>query len=178
MAETPESDKPESASEAPSARVRTKPKHEDRRLMRSAARLGAVQALYQMEMTGVGWRSAQLEFEAHRLGQVVDEAEYRAPDLPLFREILRGVVERQGELDRRIDSVLAKEWPIARIDPILRATFRAAAYELTARADVPARAAIVEYVDVARAFFDQGEESRFANGVLDALARQLRPGEF
>ncbi|WP_018631331.1 transcription antitermination factor NusB [Neomegalonema perideroedes] len=155
-----------------------KPGHQEKRLMRSAARLGAVQALYQMEMTGMGWRSAQLEFEAHRLGRVVDEAEYRMPDLGLFREILRGVVERQGELDRLIDGVLAKEWPIARIDPILRAVFRGAAYELTARADVPARAAIVEYVDVARAFFDQGEESRFANGVLDGLARQLRPGEF
>lgn len=155
-----------------------KPDHLEKRLMRSAARLGAVQALYQMEMTGAGWRSAQLEFEAHRLGRVVDDAEYRAPDLGLFREILRGVVERQGELDRSIDSVLAADWPIARIDPTLRAIFRAAAYELTARADAPARVVISEYVDVARAFFDQGEESRFANGVLDGLARRLRPGEF
>ena len=144
---------------------------------RSAARLAAVQALYQLEMTGASARSVRLEFEAHRLGKEVDGVEYNDADPEYFGGIIDSVVRRQREIDPLIDEVLKASWPLGRIDPTLRAVFRACAAELHAMPRTPAKVAISEYLDVAKAFF-QGDEARFANGVLDTLARRLRSEEF
>ena len=142
---------------------------------RGAARLAAVQALYQMEMTGAPWSRVQAEFENHRLGAEIEGDQYREADVALFRDVLRGTVERQVEIDKATDRALVEAWPLGRIDPTLRAIFRAAGYELVARADVPWKVAINEYVDVAKAFFEGGKEPKFVNAVLDHMARELRP---
>lgn len=144
---------------------------------RSAARLAAVQALYQMELAGQGVEAVIAEFRADRLGMEIDGARFHDADADLFVNIARGVVERQVAIDRAVDALLAADWPLARLDAILRAVLRAGAYELLARPDVPARVAVSEYVDIATAFLDQAETS-FANGVLDRLARQVRLSEF
>jgi N utilization substance protein B len=150
---------------------------QDRRLARSAARLAAVQALYQMEITGAPLATVRREFEDHRLGASLDGAQYREADLDLFRDILGGVVEHQAEIDRLTDRALVERWPLGRVDPTLRAVFRAAGHEISARSDIPARVTIGEYVDVTKAFFGEGEEARFVNAVLDQMARTARPGE-
>jgi N utilization substance protein B len=154
---------------------KAKPSKDEKRLMRSAARLAAVQALYQMELTGAPWNRVQAEFENHRLGAEIEGDQYREADVALFRDLLRGAVERQVEIDKATDQALVEAWPLGRIDPTLRAIFRAAGYELTARADIPWKVAITEYVDVAKAFFEGGKEPKFVNAVLDHMARQLRP---
>jgi len=154
---------------------KAKPSKDEKRLMRSAARLAAVQALYQMEMTGAPWNRVQAEFENHRLGAEIEGDQYREADVPLFRDLLRGAVERQVEIDKATDRALVEAWPLGRIDPTLRAIFRAAGYELVARVDVPWKVAITEYVDVAKAFFEGGKEPKFVNAVLDHMARELRP---
>lgn len=148
---------------------------EDRRFARAAARLGVVQALYQMEMTGGSRASVQAEFEAHRLGAEIDGEAYREADRKHFRDVLKGVVEHQASLDHEIDTMLARDWSMTRIDPTLRALLRAASYEIVHREDIPARAAISEYVDVAKAFFT-GDEPKFVNAALDAIARRHRSG--
>jgi len=157
------------------------PAHETRRRARSAARLAAVQALYQMEISGAGLAQVQREFEDHRIGAAVgdgeDDPHYHEADLEHFRAILKGVVADQSAIDKLTDKALVARWPLGRIDATLRALFRAAGHELTARADVPAKVAIQEYVDVAAAFFDGGQEARFVNAVLDHMAREARPGE-
>ena len=145
------------------------------RLRRSAARLAAVQALFQMESSGQDYRETLREFEDHRLGQRVEEDEYREPDLDLFRDLVRGAVDRQAQIDQAVDRALDPKWPITRIDPTLRALFRVAGYELAARSDTPYRVAISEYVDIAKAFFPEGKEPKFVNGVLDTVRRSLRP---
>ncbi len=147
------------------------------RLSRSAARLAAVQALYQIEITGAGWRAVLEEFENHRHGEEIDGARYREPDRDHFRALLEGVVVRQREIDRITDAALAAAWPLANVDPTLRAIFRCGGCELLAMPTVPARVAITEYVDVAKAFFLAQDAPRFVNAVLDAMARRLRPDE-
>ncbi|MEL6278175.1 MAG: transcription antitermination factor NusB [Pseudomonadota bacterium] len=147
------------------------------RLARSAARLAAVQALYQMEITGASWREVRQEFETHRIGAEIEGEQYREADITLFRAILEGVVERQSDIDKLTDAALVAKWPLGRVDPTLRAIFRCGGYELLARTDIPPRVAINEYVDVAKAFFPEGQESRFANAVLDHMAREARAEE-
>lgn len=144
---------------------------------RGAARLAAVQALYQMDVGGTSVEEVMAEFETWRLGHELDGVTYRDADAAFFRDLVAGVVRDQRALDPMIHDALAAGWPLARIDVTLRAILRSAAQELSGKADVPARVVITEYVDVAKAFFD-GDEPRIVNGVLDALARRLRPGEF
>ena len=144
---------------------------------RSAARLAAVQALYQMEVTGKGLKETRAEFELFWIGTEIDGVQYKNAETAFFSDILTGVVSAQGPIDRSIDKALAAGWPLARIDSVMRAILRAGAYELKERADVPARVAIKEYVDIAGAFFGP-EEAGMINAVLDALARQCRAAEF
>lgn len=146
------------------------------RQARSAARLGAVQALYQMEITGADWREVRAEFETHRLGAEIEGEQYHAADLALFRGILEGVVRDQAAIDQLTDRALVEKWPLGRIDATLRALFRAAGFELTARPDIPPKVVIGEYVDVAKAFFAEGREAKFVNAVLDHMTRAARPG--
>jgi N utilization substance protein B len=139
---------------------------------RHAARLAAVQALYQMELAGGGAEETLEEFVAHRFGDFDV-----LPDEDFFAAILRGVPQHQVEIDRAIAASLATGWTLARIDSILRAILRSGLFELVARRDVPARSVIDEYVAVARAFFG-GDEPGFVNGVLDRLAKRKRAAEF
>jgi N utilization substance protein B len=144
---------------------------------RGAARLAAVQALYQMEIGGTGLEDVVAEFVAFRLGQEIDGIEFREADPVWFRDVVAGVVRDQRAIDPRIHLALTEDWPLKRIDVTLREIMRAATYELMARKDVPARVIITEYVDVAKAFFSE-EEPKLVNGVLDRLAHELRPQEF
>ncbi len=144
---------------------------------RSAARLAAIQALYQMELTGKGLKETRAEFESFWIGNEIDGEQYKDAEIAFFSDILAGVVSAQGPIDRSIDKALAAGWPLARIDSVMRAILRAGAYELKARADVPARVSIKEYTDIAGAFFGP-EEAGMINAVLDALARQCRAAEF
>jgi N utilization substance protein B len=143
---------------------------------RGAARLAAVQALYQMDLGGVTLPDVIAEFETYRLGKEVDGDQYRDADAAFFRDIVSGVVATQRRLDSAIAAVLTPGWPLTRLDATMRAILRSGAYELEARPDVPARVVINEYMDVARAFFDDDARS-MVNGVLDGLARVLRPAE-
>lgn len=145
-------------------------------LSRSQARLAAVQALYQMDLAETDLAAIIEEFKAHRLGTDTDNRTGSEADWEHFAGVLRGVVRRQREIDPVIDKQLAEGWRLTRIDSILRAILRAAAFELMELRDVPTRVVISEYIDVAHAFFE-GDEPRVVNGVLDALARQLRPGQ-
>jgi N utilization substance protein B len=144
---------------------------EEARLKRSAARLAAVQALYQMEISGTGWEAVRREFEDHRLGAEIEGDQYREADVELFRDILKGVFERQAAIDQLTDRALVEKWPLGRIDATMRAVFRAAGHELTARPDIPPKVSIGEYVDVTKAFFSSGKEAKFVNAVLDHMAR-------
>jgi transcription antitermination protein NusB len=144
---------------------------------RGAARLAAVQALYQMDLAGTGLNEILAEFESHWLGGEVEGVQYRPAEAAYFRDIVGGVVREQSRLDRQIDAALARGWPLKRIETVLRAVLRAGAYELACRSDVPARVVTSEYVDVASAFVDR-EETGMVNAVLDQLAHQLRAGEF
>ena len=144
---------------------------------RSAARLAAAQALYQMEVAEKGLNDVFAEFESFWIGQEVEGDQYNQAEVAFFRDIVSGVLRDQVAIDRGIDDALAAGWPLKRVEALMRAILRAAYYELRSRMDVPARVAIVEYVDVAGAFFDR-DESGMINAVLDNLARQTRPGEF
>jgi N utilization substance protein B len=144
-------------------------------LARSRARLAAVQALYQMELAGTDLAEVIDEFKTHRLGPDAEDRAIAGADAEHFARILHGVVAHQRDLDPAIDAQLAAGWRLERVDAILRAILRAGAFELKEEADVPVRVAINEYVDVAHAFFS-GDEPKVVNGVLDALARKLRPG--
>lgn len=144
---------------------------------RSAARLATVQALYQMDMTGIDLTDVVAEFEVHRLGQEVEGDQYCAAEGSFFHDLVEGVVREQRTLDPMIDQQLAEGWRLSRVDSILRAVLRSAAFELSTRADVPARVVITEYVDIAHAFF-RDDEPKVVNGVLDRLARKVRPEEF
>ena len=144
---------------------------------RGAARLAAVQALYQMDLAGTGLNEILAEFESHWLGREVEGAQYLPAEAAFFRDIVSGVVREQRALDPQIDAALQKTWPLKRIETVLRAALRAGAYELTQRRDVPARVVVSEYADVVAAFVER-EETGMVNAVLDQLARQARPEEF
>lgn len=144
---------------------------------RSAARLAAVQALYQMDLAATPLPDILAEFEVHRLGREVEGDQYANAEAAFFRDIVTGVVREQRVLDPLVDDALSKGWPLKRVEAILRAVLRAGAYELKHRGDVPARVVVSEYVDVAAAFLD-GEETGMVNAVLDQLARAARDAEF
>ena len=144
---------------------------------RGAARLAAVQALYQMDIAGAGINDIFAEFESHWLGGEVEGDKYLPAEAAFFRDVVSGVVRDQAKLDPLIDDALSKGWPLKRIDAILRAVLRAGSYELEHRKDVPARVVVSEYVDVAHAFVD-GDETGMVNAVLDQIARQFRGDEF
>jgi N utilization substance protein B len=153
------------------------PKDGRRANRRGAARLAAVQALYQMDLAATPLHAILAEFESHWLGREVEGDEYLPAEAAFFRDVVGGVVAEQRRLDPMIDAVLAKGWPLKRIETVLRAVLRAGAYELDRKTDVPARVVVSEYVDVAHAFVEQ-DETGMINAVLDQLARQLRAGEF
>ena len=144
---------------------------------RTNARLAAVQALYQMEASGMGVDSVVLEFRTHRLGGEIDGAILHEADEEFFTEVVRGVVRLQSKIDVEIEKRLAKSWTLARLDSTARAILRSAAYEFIHRADIPAKAIISEYLEIAKAFFGE-EDPRFVNAVLDAMARATRAEEF
>lgn len=154
----------------------TKPKRQPP-VARAAARLGAVQALYQMDLSGTDVGEVLAQFSSRALGEAFDEGQCGEADFKFLKEIVDGVVREQRTLDPAIDALLDKGWPLVRLDATIRAILRAAAYELYFLEKVPARVAINEYVDVASAFFGE-EERRFVNGMLDRLARGRRPNEF
>jgi N utilization substance protein B len=144
---------------------------------RGAARLAAVQALYQMDIAATPLNEILAEFESNWLGREVEGEQYLPAEAAHFRDIVGGFVEEQRKLDPLIDAALESGWPLKRIEAILRAILRAGAYELDRRSDVPARVVVSEYVDVAHAFVDS-DETGLVNAVLDQLARQLRAAEF
>jgi transcription antitermination protein NusB len=159
------------------AGAKTGPRDKRKANKRGAARLAAVQALYQMDLAGSGLNDILAEFENHWLGGEVEGAHYLPAEAAFFRDIVGGVVRDQKTLDPQIDAALSRGWPLKRIEAVLRAVLRAGAYELACRPDIPARVVTSEYVDVASAFVDQ-EETGMVNAVLDQLARQLRAQEF
>ena len=141
---------------------------------RTAARLAAVQALYQIEVSGASPANVVMEFLRHRLGQEGEGESFGAADEHLFAELVEGASARRDDLDQHIVASLTPDWPLERLEIILRAILRAGAYELMARPDVPTRVAITEYLDIAHAFF-AGKEPGLVNAVLDRLAKTLRP---
>lgn len=143
---------------------------------RTAARVAAVQALYQMDVAATDLTEVIGQFEAFHFGADAEERSLADADRDFFRSLVQGVVQRQREIDPLIDQQLADGWRLTRIDSILRAVLRAATLELMVRSDVPARVVITEYVNMAHAFLG-GDEPRVVNGVLDKLARRLRAGE-
>jgi N utilization substance protein B len=140
---------------------------------RSAARLAAVQALYQQEMEGTPVARLLHEFHQHRLGATIEDATYHDAEIDFFDDIVTGAEARGEEIDALISGRLAEGWTLERLDRPMRAILRAGAYELIARPDVPIASVITEYVDVAHAFYDQ-RESGFVNGLLDAIAKETR----
>jgi N utilization substance protein B len=141
---------------------------------RSAARLAAVQALYQQEMEGTPLPRLLHEFHEHRLGATIEDAQYHAAEHEFFDDIVTGADARREEIDGLISGRLAEGWTLERLDRPMRAILRAGAYELIARRDVPVATVISEYVDVAHAFYDK-RESGFVNGLLDAIGKEARP---
>ena len=150
---------------------------DQKRRMKSASRLYAVQALFQMEATSNPIDAVLKEFEDYRMGGELDGAELEEGDISHFRRVVAGAVNNQGRIDQMTDRALVAKWPIARIDPTLRALFRAAGAEMV-EGDTPAKVAIVEYVEVALAFFPDGKERGFVNAVLDHMARESKPEIF
>ncbi len=140
---------------------------------RSAARLAAVQALYQQEMEGTPIARLLREFHEHRLGATIEDAQYLDAERDFFDDLVTGVDSRRSEIDQAIAGKLAEGWSLERLDRPMRAILRAGTYELLARKDVPVGSVISEYVDVAHAFYDK-RESGFVNGLLDAVAKEAR----
>jgi N utilization substance protein B len=140
---------------------------------RSAARLAAVQALYQHHLEATPTARLLDEFHQHRLGHTIDGDEFADAEVDFFDDLVRGAIARQGEIDDLLTARLAEGWTLKRLDKTMLQILRAGAYELLARADVPVAAAISEWVDVAKAFFDD-REAKFVNGVLDAVAKGAR----
>lgn len=149
----------------------------EKRQMKSAARLYAVQALFQMESSGQTITQVCREFETHRFGATYDEGEFAEGNVDHFRAVVEHAVNWQAAIDQMTDRALVAKWPIDRIDPVLRALFRAAGAELT-QMETPPKVAINEYVDVAKAFFPEGKEPKFVNAVLDHMAREAKPAAF
>ena len=148
-----------------------------KRKMKSAARLYAVQALFQMEASEQSTRAVIAEFLDHRFGAAYDEGEFQEGDPDLFRKLVEDAVNHQAKIDQMTDRALVAKWPIARIDPTLRGLFRAAGAELL-EGEAPPKVVITEFVDIAGAFFPDGKEARFVNAVLDHMAREARPDAF
>ncbi|MFK8251396.1 transcription antitermination factor NusB [Ancylobacter terrae] len=146
-------------------------------LRKSAARLNAVQALYQMDVAATPIDDILAQFESHWIGREIEGEEIAAADVNLFRDIVSGVLREQRAIDPVLDAALVRGWPLKRIEMVLRAVLRAGTYELTARPDVPARVVVNEYTNVAAAFLDR-DETGMVNAVLDGLAREARAGEF
>ncbi len=146
----------------------------DRSRSRSAARLAAVQALYQKEMENTPLPLLLTEFHNHRLGATIEDVTYADAEISFFDDVVSGVDKRREEIDERIAARLSKGWSLERLDRPMRQILRAGAYELMARIDVPTGTVISEYVDVAKAFYDK-RESGFVNGLLDAVAKDVRP---
>lgn len=145
----------------------------DRSRSRSAARLAAVQALYQMEMEGTPLPMLLREFHEHRLGATIEDVTYAPAEQPFFDDVVKGVDARREEIDALIAAKLASGWTLERLDKPMRQILRAGTYELLARIDVPTGSVISEYVDVAHAFYDK-REAGFVNGLLDAVAKAAR----
>ena len=166
---------------APAGNSATKPAaREPATGRRHKARLAAVQALYQIDLAGTPPGAVIEEWRRHRLGKSASpggEGTTGAVDAALFADVVDGAWQRRADIDGLLRPALAEDWTLERLETVLRAALRAAVYELMARADVPARVVINEYVDVAHAFF-AGREPAFVNGLLDRLARRLRPAEF
>ncbi len=146
----------------------------DRLQKKAAARLYAVQALFQMEAADQPLDEVRQQFESHRFGAVDDGVEWAEAHRELFRALLETAVDRQARIDQAADRALDPKWPIHRIDPTLRALFRAAGAELLNGA-TPPKVVIDEFVDIARAFFPEGKEAGFVNAVLDRMAREIAP---
>lgn len=152
-------------------------KSDEKKQRKSASRLYAVQALFQMETSGQTVEAVTREFETHRFGATYEEGEFAEGDVDHFRQVVDWAVNWQAKIDQMTDRALVAKWPIDRIDPVLRALFRAAGAELVALT-TPPKVAIVEYVEVAKAFFPVGKEPKFVNAVLDHMAREARPEAF
>ncbi len=148
-----------------------------RREMRSAARFFAVQALFQMEGSDQTVDTVLQEFQDHRFGERFEDYEMVEADLTLFRRLVTDAVNWQARIDQMTDRALVAKWPIARIDPTLRALFRAAGAELV-KSDTPPKRVIADFVSVAEAFFPEGREPKFVNAVLDHMARDAKPEAF
>ena len=145
-----------------------------RSISRSAARLAAVQALYQQEMEGTPAARLIHEFHVHRLGATIEGDTYAEAEHSFFDDLVSGTLDRREEIDGLISGRLAEGWTLERLDKPMKAILRAGAYELIARPDVPVASVISEYVDVADAFYDKREKG-FVNGLLDAIAKAARP---
>ena len=143
---------------------------------RGAARLAAVQALYQMDVGHASLEDTLAQFLTHNLGQEIEGEQYLPADADYFRQIVAGVIAYQLDVDPMVDKALARGWPMVKIDATLRAILRASTFELLRKSDVPAKVVISEYVDVAKAFYSD-DVPGLVNGVLDAIARQVRAGE-
>ena len=148
-----------------------------KRKMKSAARLYAVQALFQMEHSSLTVETIRAEFLEHRFGETYEGAEMQDGDVNHFSQVIENAVNYQAAIDQMTDRGLVAKWAINRIDPTLRALFRAAGAELR-DPGTPPKVVITEYVDVARAFFPEGKEPQFVNAVLDHMAREARPEAF
>ena len=140
---------------------------------RSAARLAAVQALYQRQMEDTHLARLLDEFHQHRLGREIEDVHYAEAEVDFFDDVVSGVVARQNEIDALLTARLAENWSLERLDKTMLQILRAGTYELLARADVPTKSVISEYIDVAHAFFDE-REAKFVNGLLDAVAKAVR----
>ncbi|MBF9151100.1 transcription antitermination factor NusB [Novosphingobium jiangmenense] len=140
---------------------------------RAASRLAAVQALYQVDMEKTALHLLLDEFHQHRLGAEIEDVEYLKADVAFFDDVVKGVDARRNEIDLLLSAKLAKGWSLARLDKTMLQILRAGSYELLARKDVPVATVITEYVDVAHAFFEE-REAKFVNGVLDAVAKDVR----
>ncbi|TGY87864.1 transcription antitermination factor NusB [Marinicauda algicola] len=149
---------------------------QSRARLRRSARLAAVQALYQMELTGAGASEVTRQFRAHHFGHAGEPGEYIEADEDFFEDLLAGMVKAQDEVDAGIRETLKSGWRLSRLDATLRAILRAGGYELLVRTDVPVGTVINEYVDIANAFYD-GPEPGFINASLENFARKVRPGE-
>lgn len=154
-----------------------KPSLAEKKQMKSASRLYAVQALFQMESSGQTIAAICREFETHRFGATYEEGEFVEGNVDHFRAVVDHAVNFQALIDQMTDRALVAKWPIERIDPVLRALFRAAGAEMT-QMPTPPKVAITEYVDVAKAFFPDGKESKFVNAVLDHMAHEAKPEAF
>ncbi|MGB0959077.1 MAG: transcription antitermination factor NusB [Halocynthiibacter sp.] len=150
---------------------------QEKRQMKSAARLYAVQALFQMETSEQTVEQVCVEFEDHRFGALYEGDEMAEGNSSMFRKLVDGAVDEQAKIDQMTDRALVAKWPIDRIDPTLRALFRAAGAEIIGM-ETPPKVVITEFVDVAKAFFPDGREPKFVNAVLDHMAREAKPEAF